>query len=451
MRWMAAAALLATGCGPGLPEPMDGSGEASGPIVGDVLAFQGERPKNLLVLSIDTTRRDALPLYGGDPELMPFLDQVARQGLSLDQHRSCSHWTYPSVLCAQTGRDNLEAGFIPRLAESTREPRPDDLRGLASWLGDAGYYSVLASGNSWFSAEWNMDLGFSSGLPANTGNATKLMWHALWQLQNARVQGRADRWYMHLHLVEPHAPYDPPEDYLQGLDALPEAPVDLSVKDEHYDIKNDWEDMSPEEQAVLESHLWLRYDAELAYLDDQLSYIWLHLAELGLLQDTLVVLWTDHGEAFWEHGNQTHAYNLNAEENDALAIFWADNIVPTRWTEPTSHIDIAPTILSALGLELPEEITGYPVGQAPSDRPLFALGVGKSGVVQAVVQSDRKLSYRWAGDQKSFYHTDVDPEEQDDLYDPEDAEVLALWELLLPRVEQATELIPEYSALDPGP
>lgn len=424
---------------------------ASGPPTGGVLSFRGERPKNLLVISIDTTRRDALPRYGGDPTGLSFLDAIADEGVTLDKHHSCSNWTMASVTCVQTGRDNLDLGFVPRLQESVRGPLPDDTETLGTWLGDAGFYSVLASGNSWFSAEWNTDAGFSWSFPSTTGNATKLMWHGLWPLLNARITGQADRWYLHIHLVEPHAPYNPPDEYLGGLEGLDPITVDLSVKDEHYDIKNDWDLLSPSEQELLYDHLSVRYQAELAYMDDQIAYMWTHLSELGLLQDTLVVFWTDHGEAFWEHGDQTHAYSLYAEENDALAIFWADNLEPGSFDEPTSHIDLAPTILDALGLPIPDGITGYVVGTAPEDRPLFGLGVGKQGVAQSVLYQDRKLVYEWTGAKKAFYHDDTDPAELDDRYDSDDPEVLALWDLLMPQVDRAIELIPEHTAANPGP
>lgn len=414
-------------------------------------SFYGEPPRNLWIISIDTTRRDLMERYGGPPGLMPFLDQLAAEGAALDQHVSCSNWTMASVLCAQTGQDGLDLGFVPRLQENTKGPIPDTAHGLAYWLREAGYYTVLSSGNSWFSREWNMDLGFTFGYPANTGNATSLFAYGLTPLLAARVQGVADRWYYHLHLVEPHAPYNPPDEYLGGLAALPPYPIDLSVKEDHYDIKKDWPDMPPEEQALLEKHLRVRYQAELRYMDDQIRAFFEQADALGLLDDTLVVVWTDHGEEFWEHGDQTHAYSLHSGENDAIAFFWAKNIVPAQWSEPTSHIDIAPTILTALGLPVPEEVTGLPAGTAPADRPLFGLAVSKEGTVQSVRTPTRKLIYTWTGGTKEFHWIDSDPGEWVNKYDPEDPEVLALWDLLLPKVEAAEVLIPEYRPANPGP
>jgi len=404
------------------------------------------------VISIDTLRRDALPRYGGDPEGLRFMQAVASEGVVLDQHVSCSNWTYASVLCAQSGADNTDVGFVPRLQENAKAPLVEGVETLAQWLGNYGYYSVLASGNGWFSNEWDMDRGFDWAMPSSTGNATRLLDHGLEPLLVARTAGRlADRWYLHLHLVEPHAPYNPPEEYLGGLVGLDPVPVDLEVKEEHYAFKADWDDMAPEQQQLLETHLRVRYDAELAFMDDQLSVMWMRLAELGLLEDTLVVFWTDHGEQFWEHGEQTHAYGLNLEENDALAFFWASNIVPGVWSEPTSHIDIAPTILSVLGVPIPDQVTGKVIGSASSDRPLFGLAVGKWGVVQSVRWKQQKLAYRWSTSEKEFYRLDSDPLEVDDVYDPLDPDVVALWEQLMPEVDRADVLITDHGPQDPGP
>ena len=451
MKWCGLLLPVLAACTGGNLSPGDGTDPGSP--TDTFPSFYGEPPKNLLVISIDTLRRDSLPRFGGNPTDLSFLDAVAAEGVVLEQHVSCSNWTYASVLCAQSGADNTDVDFVPRLQSDMKAPLIDGIGTLGEWLGDAGFYSTLASGNSWFSSEWEMDRGFSWSIPSSTGNATRLLDHALEPLLVARtVGGQADRWYMHIHLVEPHAPYDPPEEYLGGLVGLAPVPgVDLSVKDEHYDYKGLWDTLDPDEQELLSKHLRIRYDAELAYMDDQLAAMWVRLGELGMLDDTLVVVWTDHGEQFWEHGEQTHAYGLNLEENDGIALFWANNIVPAVWSEPTSHIDIAPTILSIFGLPIPDQVTGKPIGTADPDRPLFALSVGKWGVISGVRHQGMKLTYRWSNADKEFYRLASDPYERDNLYDDDDPDVIALWDLLMERVDRADALIPDHTPLSPGP
>ncbi|MCA9693144.1 MAG: sulfatase-like hydrolase/transferase [Nannocystaceae bacterium] len=424
------------------------TGETTGEPTDTQPSFYGSPPRNLLVLSIDTLRHDRLPRYGGDPETLVFLNSIAEEGYALDQHRSCSNWTFASMLCYMTGATNVDVGFIPQLSEAYRAPVPQGVETLPQWLSERGYFTLLSTSNSWFSDQWNMAHGFQWTNGDKRGSAT-FMYDIARPAMIAAVESGLP-WYFHLHFIEPHAAYNPPAEYLEGLDALEPIDVDLSSKDDHYAIKGMWGKMTPEEQELLLAHLLVRYEGELRYIDDQLAALWLQMNADGLLDDTLVLIITDHGEQFWEHGAQTHGYGFHPEENDALAIFWADNIVPGSWDGPTNHTDLAPTILSLLDIPAPAQVTGMPVGTAPDDRVEFGASACKSGVVQSVQVGDRKLQYSWWGD-KWYYRHDLDPLEAQNLYDPQDPDVVALWELLLPEVTKAATLVPNLTPALPGP
>lgn len=421
-----------------------------GPPTATFPSFYGTPPTNLIVISIDTFRRDVMPIYGGEIEGLDFLSQLAEEGVTLDDHISCSNWTMQSVLCAQTGQNNLETGVVPDLSSNGREPIPEDTKTLASFLGDLGYYSVLSSGNGWFSSEWNMDAGFSWSEPASTGNAVKLYEYGTQPLLLARSLGEADKWYLHLHFVEPHAPYNPPEDYLGELEALEGIDVDLSVKSEQYEMNTGWEEMTSKEQALYNAHLKTRYAAEMAYIDDEIEEIFEGLREVGLLKDTLVVFWTDHGEAFFEHGKQTHAYSMHRTENDAIAFFWADNIVPDSFSGPTTHADIAPLALHSLGYDVPPWMTGKLTSEITNDRVRHAIAAGKSGIVQMVRSGDIKLIYDWSSADKQLYDLSVDPQETSNIYDPKSAQTAEMWDLLMPKVKEAQAILTSYTASSPG-
>ena len=85
------------------------------------------KPKNLLVISLDTYRKDHMARYGDTRNLTPFLDSIAANGLALDNHQSCSNWTYPGVVCAMDGRSPLEYGFV----SSERQPFVSEIN---NWL-----------------------------------------------------------------------------------------------------------------------------------------------------------------------------------------------------------------------------------------------------------------------------------------------------------------------------
>jgi arylsulfatase A-like enzyme len=408
--------------------------------------FLGRVPKNIVMISIDTFRRDHLDRYAdGSRERAPFLSALADEGVTLDDHVQCSNWTFASMSCTLSGRYNEESSMIPRLSEVDARPWPTGTDFLAGYLGEVGFYSVAVSTNGWFGPEWNGTEGYDQAYVADTGSAWGAYQQARATLDAARADGRADGpWMLHVHTVEPHAPYDPPLQYLGEVAELPPAPWDLSNRDIHYEERNEYLSLSPEEQELLRLHLEARYRAEIRHLDDEILDIVNDLRADRLLDDTLLVFWTDHGEQFWEHGNQTHAFSLFREENDALLFFWSDNIVPSAWEGPTTSVDLVPTMAKLYGFEAPADLSGIPLGEAPEDRARFATSVARLGPASSVQKNGWKMIFSWYGYVK-LYDLNTDPGELVDLYDPLDVPEQArqLWSELEPYLERAHEAAPD--------
>ena len=163
----------------------------------------------------------------------------------------------------------------------------------------------------------------------------------------------------------------------------------------------------------------------------------------------MVVIWNDHGEQFWEHGFQTHAYTLFREENDGFVVFWAKNIVAERWDEPTASIDLVPTLLALHEIPIPPVVTGYPMGSRPEDAPRFATSIARLGAVQSVRLGDWKMNYSWSG-QIRVFDLATDPEEMEDRFDPDDPKTQELWDVLEPWVRRTEPLVPEFTPAVPG-
>jgi membrane-anchored protein YejM (alkaline phosphatase superfamily) len=165
-----------------------------------------------------------------------------------------------------------------------------------------------------------------------------------------------------------------------------------------------------------------------------------------------VVFWTDHGESFGEHDDLFyHGVSLYDSENRSTAAFWAQDIEPLRWTGPTTHQDIAPTILNALDVPLGDH-TGRVLGHARYDRVRVAFNYlrGYNVPLISAIQGDKKLMYWWNGT-KRFYDLSTDPDEQNDLYDSSDPRVVALWEVIQPIVERTDEVWPGLNPTEVGP
>jgi arylsulfatase A-like enzyme len=405
------------------------------------LEFYDRTPKNVIFLSIDTFRKDHLGVHGNLKGITPFLDTIAGEGVVLDDHLQCSCWTFASTTCTLAGRYNFDRGHLPRL-NGTDEQRPKVAEGtpfLSTWLGEAGYYSILVSGNDWLSKTWGNAQGFNEVLKPG-GMADAVYDTGSKAMREAIDRGQADKWFMHLHFMEPHAAYDPPEDNIIGEENVEPWPGNLTDRPTHYEARDEWPQMLPAEQALLEANLRLLYEAELRTIDERLEGIWNNLEAEGYLDDTLVVIWNDHGEQFWEHEHQTHAFELFGEENDGFAIFWSRNIVPGRWSGPTASIDLVPTILDLVGAPIPAEVTGIKIGTAPEDRVRYGEALARSGGVTSVTKEGLKLHYRWTG-KITFYDRNVDPIEQNNVYSVDDPRVLELWSYLRPVAEDMAGLV----------
>ena len=435
---------------------------ATTPAVPNPLAFEGAPPQHLLMISIDTLRRDALAHYGGDGA-MPWLDGVLADSVHLDDHMACSNWTMHSTSCAMTGQQPMSFGFLPSLLDSPPPPVPAGTPMLADWLGDAGFASALVTTNAIFSSTYNNAAGFDEELLAPNTRSTPAAGAAAELTGLLEAMPTGSRRYAHLHLMEPHQPYDPPVEYLSELEPLGPIAYDLTTTDGHnaavYDLIQGT--LDPAEAAVVEAHMAIRYRGEVQWLDDQLGAWWADLEAAGWLDDTLVVFWTDHGEQFFEHGYQTHAWTLHREENDAVLFFWAKNLPAAAHAGPTSGIDMVPTVLGARGVATPASVEGLPLGSIPDDRPRrFATAAGKGGIFQAVVQGDHKLHYSWTDPADpppyalvghgAFVYARSDVAEQTDLFDPADPVTQSLWTALVPHIEAVRALTTEEPHLPDG-
>jgi arylsulfatase A-like enzyme len=433
------------------------SADDTGPPVaddGNALQFNGAHPKNLLVISVDTLRRDYAGFFD-DRGLTPNLTAIFSEGVVLADHHSCSNWTTPSFICAQTGRFPLDDGYWPSgLSYAGRDPRidwpPSDLVTLASVVGDAGFQTELITTNAMFSLELNGGAaGFQTETRAFNGVATQAVDLALASAD--ALQSSPQPWYLHVHFMDPHGPFGAPREY------VPDKSLDCSSWDFSTEtglnkvIYVDYPAAGDKEQELIRACMENEYAAEVRYVDDELARLWSGFDKRGLLNDALVVFYSDHGEQFDEHGRFQHLWALYVEENAAVAAFWAKNIQSLEWMEPTIHQDLTPTILEALNVPLRDH-TGMTLGHAPADRVLVTFNaVYDWGVPSiAAIQNDHKLMYWWSG-AKRYFDVATDPAEQANLYDAKDPQLLALWDALGLAVQSTNKNWPGLDPVDPQP
>ena len=415
----------------------------------------GHSPRNLLVISLDTTRRDRLGFFS-EHDTTPTLEAAFSGGVILEDHRSCSNWTAPSTYCAQSGRFQLDEDvWFTGRDENERDIRvaypPAVAPTLASILTAAGFETTLVTTNTHFSTLRNgAGYGFQTEVRVLGGSGGVATDAALKESAHLGTSGKP--WYLHVHFLDPHESYDAPSSYWSDPDL--DCPWDVSNVHVQAQLSGGalWTGLDETERAQAQACLYNVYEGELRYWDEEFDRLWGELDRDGLLDDTLVVFWTDHGQSFGEHDEKfNHGVTLYDAENRSTAAFWAKDIARRRWTGPTTHEDLAPTILKALDVPLGDH-TGIVVGHAPEDRVRVSFNylVGYSIPLISAVQEDRKLMYAWDGT-KRFYDLGRDSDEQVDLYDPSDPDVVRLWETLQPIVEHTDEVWPGLKPMEVGP
>ena len=418
------------------PETPDTADEV---VVGP-LALQ-TRPQNVLVVTIDTLRRDHVGWFSGG-SLSPHLDALMAEGVVLADHRSCTNWTLEAVICVQAGAPAHRLGYVTASAETATRVG-DELQLASEVLADAGFQTLAVSAHQFFTVEMNTLQGFAT-IDQDASTADDATDRALAVADGLHPD---QPWYLHLHVQDPHAPFAPPEDWLGGLEGLDELEWDLGSAQGHSAAVVAYHTEDEATQELIAAHMRARYEGEVGFTDQELGRFFEGLDARGLLDDTLVLVWSDHGEQIYEHGLPSHGSSLHYEETDALGFFWAKELSAATWTEPTSHLQLWPTLAAVLGVAAPSAAEAPVVGE-PVEGVLAWQQKGEQSHA-GVVHEGWKLSYRFDGT-KGLYELGSDPLETDDRYDEETERVEALWELLMPEVASLAE-VTGVEAVDAGP
>ena len=320
------------------------------------------RFRNLIVVLIDTLRADSLGTYGSEHNLLPYLSSLAAEGVQL-QGYAASSWTRSSIATLLTGLYPQRHQVVGRSdALGIRPPFLPEL------LQQRGFQTAAIVTNGNVSQLFGFDRGFDQfELELGQGKPDA----ALTVDRALRVaSGLNSPFFFYVHFIDPHTPYVPT--------SVVDRP-DLSRADyiQPQQLLNGDLEFSDSNVAQLRA----QYDAEIREMDLQLQRLMLELARQDLLHDTLVVFTADHGEEFNEHGGLAHGFTLYEEVLRVPMILWAQSgLGPLRPATAFHQVDFAPTMLEALGIDLPSGIDGRSAWQSiwsgedpDSERLLFHL------------------------------------------------------------------------------
>jgi len=371
-----------------------------------------ERP-NVLVYVVDTMRADHLGLYGYPRNVSPTIDQFGDGAIVFDHAIAQTSWTKPAVASIFTGLRATAHGVNHR-----QHRLASRFRTLAEVLSDASYRTVAFTTNAYFSADSGLRQGFDEFdlQPARADSVNQKIFD--WLDRNSQEEP----FFLYVHTIDPHAPYDPPESYRREF--APDVRDPAAGSFEH--IRGLAFGEIPRTPQTDQDLVDL-YDAEIAFADQQFGLLLENLRARGLYDEMLVVFASDHGEGFYEHGIQGHGWDLYRESIQVPLILKLPRTSSgKRVPELAQQIDLLPTLLELVGIEVPNVLRGRSLVPLLSDGslpdtdqvPVFSYMDydGREGM--SVIRGQWKLIEPLSagfGRSREFYHRFQDPEEQQDL------------------------------------
>jgi arylsulfatase A-like enzyme len=327
-------------------------------------AFQGQSHslKRVILITVDTLRHDVLTSNNPTGGITTHMDRIARDGANFSNAFSCAPWTLPAMSSIMTG--------LPPATHNTVDwysRLPEACYTLAEGMSDAGYRTAAIGNNYFLAPRTNMGQGFHEytwypspvvqaksfemglahwlwAIPLHfSGDTTKLTDMAMSWLSENRNQD----FFFWLHYYDPHLPYSPPDEY------LPEDPIQRAQGKQFWNLQRVHSGLTGKTQA---ERSWIKalYDGEVRYVDDSIGRLLDHLETLGLYEDALIILTSDHGEEFWDHGGFEHGHSLYNELIQVpLFIKPPDNDAGRTISSYVSTRSILPTVLAYCGLDNP--------------------------------------------------------------------------------------------------
>ena len=312
--------------------------------------------RNVVVLLIDTLRASKLQAYYPKTRVKtPAIDELVSQGALFERAQSPENWTKPSVasvltsLHPATHKTKEDASKLPRSALMLSEVYQKEGFKTASFIAN-GYVSNAFG----FDQGWDHYTNYIR--ERRNTNASTVFGEA----QSWIERNKDGRFFVYIQTIDPHVPYDPPDKFLKMYDA---APYDGQVQNRRTHLMLDEVKKNPKKYKFTardKERIEALHDGEISYHDAYFGKFLAKLEELGLAENTIVVVTSDHGEEFQEHGSWGHGHSVYQELLGVPLIFrWPGVIPPELRLEPVvSTMDIGPTVLEATGVAVPEQFEG---------------------------------------------------------------------------------------------
>jgi arylsulfatase A-like enzyme len=371
----------------------------------------------VVLIVIDALRPDHLGCYGHERPTSPVIDALAANSILFETAISAAPWTKTSFSSFLTSLYPFQHGV-----GGWSQIMPDSIVTLPEVLGEHGYSTMAVINMLGITGRFKVLKGIDevSAAAKYKRDATKATSDAIEIMSKAEPP-----FFILIHYYDVHWPYRPPAKYVDmiriGDDIDP-----FAVKDA---VQRSGLERPPQEMIDREI---LLYDACIRYTDTEIGEVLDFLDGAGLRDETVVIITSDHGEAFWEHGAGSHGWTVHDEEIKVPLIFNNRSLYPTarRIDEQVSLLDLVPTITEIAGASDSHHREGRDLGPLirkgafepapgrflPTDLDLAESTLKKTPDTRGIRSQDWKIILEPATSLVQLYNLRDDPEEADNLW-----------------------------------
>ncbi len=372
-----------------------------------------DRPRRVVLVSIDTLRADHLGLYGYERETSPNLDRLALESTVFDDAMSSSPWTLPA-------HASLLTGLYPSRHGLTSHERylASDLATLPLLFSKSGYRTAAVVNSHNLAPEFGLDRGFQQYRYVEEKADRREPSVEITDQAIAWVRQAGEKpLFLFLHYYDVHSDYASLPEYERAFVGPYEGIADGSTAQ----LAAYREGKVPLSGADA-PNLIDRYDAGIRQMDEEIGRLLDFLRGEGLWEETLFVLTSDHGEEFFEHGGVLHGQTQYQEVIRVPLLIKGVGIPPgRRVSDPVSLVDVLPTLAVRAGLGAPEGIDGVDVaplwkGEKQDERYLFSEADHNNiehDLTRAVRYGSFKLHFNRLSREYRLYDLSLDPGERE--------------------------------------
>lgn len=306
---------------------------------------------NILVYLVDTLRADRLGCYGYERPTSPALDRFATEAVLFEDAIAQSPWTKPSVASMFTSLPPER-----HRVQDFGDKLPSEVETLAESLQVNGYQTAAIVTNNLVDKMFDFDQGFDTYQLFSQERAKPLNQKVLRWLDSRQPE---KPFFLYVHTLDPHAPYDPPASFREHWAKDQEAVDNEELRTLS---RRALRRAQRRRQPLLEDGLLQRmrdlYDGEIAANDAAFKELLEQLKERGLYDNTIIVFVSDHGEEFMDHRGLGHLHSLYEELLRIPCVIRFPGGGAARVQGNFQHVDLAPTLLANVGIQPPPSMQG---------------------------------------------------------------------------------------------